>query len=156
MGWLFVIVLIIIFIILYVKYPRSVAVIILSIIILCIVLWWIYIDIPNKDRLAMNKSITISISYNSNSCNIDNPLLVTIQNNSFKIVKKVNWTLNIYVPGHSTNVSGYDNKYSTDKILKPGEAWTSCYKLPSTLNVKDYDYRSLQYEISGKYVNFQE
>jgi hypothetical protein len=103
----------------------------------------------------MNKSISVNISYNISKCNHEYPLLVTIKNNSPKTLTKVEWHLNIYMPGYSTDIAGWQNEYSSDKILKPGEMRSSCYKLPLNFSAKNQDPSSLKYEVSNKYFYFQ-
>jgi hypothetical protein len=156
MGWLFGIIFLIIFIILLVKFPKLILLISFSFIVLCVVLWFIFVKIPDDNRKAMNNSIAVSVSYNLSFCNSAYPLFATIKNNSSKTITRVYWDLNIYIPGYSTDISGYDNHYSSDKILKPGEGWKSCYKLPSTLKATDHGFDSLEYKVSGKYVQCQE
>jgi hypothetical protein len=123
---------------------------------LIIILWWIFIEVPQRNREAVNKKIIVSVAYNPHTCSINTPLLVNVKYNSSKTITKVWWEVDIFIPGHSTNIAGFDNRYSTDKILMPGEAWTSCYQLPTSLKVGNQDLASFQYVISHKWVDFED
>jgi hypothetical protein len=154
------IILFIVMIILLFKFPKQTLFISVGLILLCIILWWALITIPdNRQKNIMegiNKNVNITVSYSLSDCNPGFPLLVTIKNNSNKTITKVSWEVNIYIPGFSKDISGYDNRYDSDKILRPGEIWLSCYKLPSKIDAKNHDLSSLQYEISHKDVQFRD
>lgn len=156
MGWFFCIICLILWIIIIIKFPKQTIIISISLILLCILLWYQYITIPERNRKAINDSVSVTISYSVALCNHGYPLSVTVKNNSHKTITKVSWDVNIYISGYSTDISGWPNNYSSDKILRPGESWSSCYKLPSNLNAKNHDPSSLKYEISNKYVHFQD
>jgi hypothetical protein len=157
---LFGIVLIIMLIVLFFIFPKQMLSIGLVIVLLSIILWWIYIETPQKQRDALNKSVVVGVVYSVSSCKHGLPLLVSIKNNSYKTVAKVSWYISIYIPGYSTDISGSNNRYSSDKILKPGEALTSCYALPlhieADIKAKNKDLSALRYVISNKYIEFED
>jgi hypothetical protein len=150
------IVFIIVLIILFFLFPKQMLSIGLVLIVLIIILWWIFIEMPQKRRDALNKKVIVSVAYDPNICSLKTPLLVNIRNNSSKTITKVWWNVDIFVAGYSTNISGFDNSYSSDKILKPGEGWTSCYQLPSSLKVGNQPLNSLRYTISNQWVNSED
>ena len=146
--------LVIVLIMLFINFPEEMTCIVLVLIILtilAIVSFFVY----EKHRDALKKSVAVSVVYSLSSCNHSYPLLIGIRNNSSKTVKKVEWWIEVYIPGHSTNIAGVYNNYSCDKILKPGEVFTSCYELPGMrVRAKNLDFGSLRYVISSKYVDF--
>ena len=154
---LFGIVLIIILIVLFFIFPKQMLYIGLGVVGLIIALWLVYIEAPERQKDALNKRVDVSVMHSLYSCNHDFPLLVTIINNSSKTITKVEWNISIYIPGHSTDISGFDHSYfSSDKILKPGVVLKSCYRLPPKMKGNNQDLGSLRYVISSKYVYFKD
>lgn len=156
MVWIFGIICLIIFIIILINFPKQTLIVFFSLILLIVFLWYKYITVPDQYRKSITDKVSVTVLYNVATCNYYSPLFITIINNSNKTITKVSWDVNTYVPGYSTDISGWPNNYSSDKILKPGESWSSCYTLPSNLNNKNHDPGSLKYGISNKYVQFQD
>jgi len=156
MSWLFGLVIFIVFLFLLFKYPKQILVICGLLVICVIILYYVFITLPNQERTERSNKVTLSIAYNTTNCGLQYPLNVIITNRSDKTVTKVTWWLVVNKPGFSTNLAGYSANYSCDKILKPGEAWSVCYMLPSTLNSQNYPLPQLEYKTSSKYVYFEE
>lgn len=152
MGWLIGIILIITTILFLFRFPKQTIMLLGLLILGCFLLWYFAISIPDQNRKALQRNVQVTVKYNLTECGANYPLLIHINNNSNKTISKIEWHLNVYIEGHSTDISGYSN-YSCDKILKPGENWESCYSLPSTIDIKQYNVETLQYEIGWKTID---
>jgi hypothetical protein len=123
------------------------------IVVSALLLYYLLIHQPEQTRKHLGNQVVVSVSYTVENCTKKYPLLVRIHNKSSKTVTKVHWDLGVYQPGYSTDLAGYAD-YSSDKILKPGEKWQSCYTLPRDIASR-VDQERLEYRISGKYVTFE-
>jgi hypothetical protein len=110
---------------------------------------------PDNDRKRLNEHVVVTVSYNESTCSKEYPLAIFIQNGSNKTISKVWWDINVYRSGYSTDISGYSNDYSSDKILKPGESWSACYIVPTTLDKENNDLSKFEYKISDKHASFE-
>jgi len=137
------------------RFPKQTLVLIGLLFLACFILWQAFIGGPEQERKAIENAVSVELSFNTSVCSEKYPLFVKITNNSRKTIDKVTWYLNIYVPGYSTDLSGYNDNYSCDKILKPGEVYTLCYMLPSSLD-NGHPPSSLKYEVSWKRVSIRD
>lgn len=156
MSWLFGLVILVVFLFLLFKYPKQILALAGLLVVCIFILWYVFVTLPNQMRTERSNKVTLSIAYNTTNCGLQYPLNIIITNRSDKTVKKVEWSLVVNKPGFSTNLAGYSDDYSCDKILKPGEAWSVCYRLPSTLNSQNYPLPQLEYKTSNKFVYFEE
>ncbi len=156
MSWLFGLVILVVFLFLLFKYPKQILALAGLLVVSVFILWYVFITLPDQKRTERNNKVTLSIAYNATDCGLKFPLNVKIANGSDKTITKVTWSLVVNKPGFSTNLAGYGDDYSCDKILKPGETWITCYTLPSTLNSQNYPLAELEYKTSSKYVYFGE
>jgi hypothetical protein len=117
------------------------------------------------------ESVSVVVSYVPDSCGKDSPLFFKITNGSKKIVNKVSWNIIATEKGYSSNIvdyksflsyqgeysTGYHSEnstpYSTDKILKPGELFSACYKAPLIKGILPP--QNLVWKVSNKYSEFQ-
>ena len=79
-------------------------------------------DVPSKglfDDLIPNKDAT-PIKETPTRCKAEAPIFVAIVNNSTKTISKVRIKVTAHLPGHSTNILGY-NPVTMDYIVKPTE-----------------------------------
>ena len=115
--------------------------------------------------------VSITVSYAPDSCGKDSPLSFRITNGSKKIVNKVSWNIIATEKDYSSNIvdyksfpgyqgeysTGYHSEnttpYSTDKILKPGELFSACYKAP--LIKGKLPPQNLIWKVSNMYSEFQ-
>lgn len=115
--------------------------------------------------------VSVAVSYVSDSCGKDSPLSFKITNGSKKIVNKVSWNVIATEKGYSSNVVDYKSfpsyqgeysksyhsenstPYSIDRILKPGELFSVCYKAP--LIKGNFPPQKLIWRVSNKYSEFQ-
>jgi hypothetical protein len=122
---------------------------------LCFLLYLFAIYLPQEERERDEKSISITIGYDENDCGRDYPLAVKVHNRSRKILKKVEWRIEAFRPGYSSNLNDGYETYKSDKILSPDQGWRMCYRLPEKLNQWKHSASTLEYKISGQYVYFE-
>lgn len=119
------------------------------------------------DRLLREKSVKISVVYDTAACGEKLPLRTVITNGILNpTLKNVAWNLAARRPGYSSNIvdyglytSIYDHHYKTDKILKPGESTEYCFSLPKfkkplVKSSQGSHPRSFSYEVISKVVEF--
>jgi len=122
-------------------------------------------------REKEQESVSVAVSYVPDSCGKDSPLSFKITNGSKKIANKVSWNIIATEKGSSSNTVDYESflsyqgeystsyhsenstPYSTDKILKPGELFSVCYKAPLIKGVGPP--QNLIWKVSNKYSEFQ-
>lgn len=87
-----------------------------------------------KERRVASQ-IGVAASYAPSLCSPNFPIMVTTQNNTRRVVTKVYFNLVGFRPNHSDSVaSAYQ---SSDRILKPSEAYGGCYPLPFGFSATD-------------------
>lgn len=155
MGWIIGLVALVVFLVFLFKAPKQTMGCLVVIIGIVAVAWYVLIKMPEQDRKRLNEQVVVTVVYDEEKCSKDYPLVVYIHNRSNQIVTKVGWDLHAYRPGFSSNLSEYPNNYSSDKILKPGESWFSCYRLPEKLVKQSLDLSKLKYTIEYKSVHTQ-
>lgn len=138
------------------KFPKQMFVLLGLIILGIITLWYFTEKLPNDKKKKLQDNITIALTYDTTNCGSGYPLFVKINNNSNEVVKKISWDLNVFNPGYSTELSGYNDDYTCDKILKPGEKWTNCYTLPYSIKKEEHKLSTLKYEIGYKSIEIEE
>jgi len=85
----------------------------------------------SNNRERDNKSVSIIISYDLDSCTKDFPLNTEILNNNKKILNSVSWEISAKREGYSSDaLEDIMNSRTSDKILKPGESYGACYQAP--------------------------
>ena len=138
-----------------IKFPRQILTGIGIIIGGITLLIFIFIYLPGQNKKMLQEKIVVTVSYDTTTCGTGYPLFIFINNSSNRTISKVTWNVDAYQPGYSTNLAGYNNDYYCDKILKPGERWTLCYIVPSSLKAEGKPIGMLEYRISNKYVYYQ-
>lgn len=87
-------------------------------------LWTRHID-------AQRAQIEITVTYDSGVCPAARPLSVTILNKAAAPLERLSFSVHAKIPGYSRVITPYTYKqYESDKILAPGESYSSCYALP--------------------------
>lgn len=156
MGWIIGLLAFFGFLFFLIKFPRQILTGI-GIIVGCIALLiYAFIYLPDKNRKMLQEKIVVTVSYDTTKCGVGYPLSISITNSSNKTISKVTWNIDAYQSGYSTNLASYNNDYLCDKILKPGERWTLCYTVPSSLKAEGKLIGMLGYRISNKYAYFQD
>lgn len=120
-------------------------------------LYLAFIYFPQQERARRESQVVVNVKYDIEACSASYPLLVAVFNKSDKTVERVSLRIEAYVPGHSTDLSGYDHDVDVDKILAPGENHQACYPLPSQLKWPRESAGQLEYRLSdyGKFVSFR-
>ena len=139
------------FIILLISFPKQIFFLILGL----GLLFWIYIDNSKKEakkRDIERAKVIISVKYDLSRCSKKYPLLIYIKNTGTKIINKVNWNIEAYRKGYSSNVvtNSYLQNYSTDKILSYNQSISNCWVLPNINN--NLNPSTLEYKISNKWI----
>ncbi len=117
-------------------------------------LYYVLVHAPEKKRERLEAQIKVSVEYNVGTCGKTSPLVVLIVNESQQTINRFKWEINAYRPGYSSELTDFDNYYSTDKIIAPQERWQACYRLPRSLISKEIEPAKLDYRISSKSVWF--
>jgi len=154
MGWIIGLLAFVVFLVFLFKAPKQTIGCLVVIVTIIAVGWYALVTKPEQDRKRLNEQVVVTVVYDEEKCSKDYPLAVYIHNKSNKTVTKVEWDFNAYRPGFSSNLAGYQY-YSSDKILKPGESWFVCYRLPEELTKKGFEPSKLKYTIEYKSVYTQ-
>jgi hypothetical protein len=154
MGWIVGLLAFVIFLVFLFRAPKQTIGCLAVIVIIVAVAWYALVTKPAQDRERLEEQVLVTVVYDEEKCSKDYPLAVSIHNKSNKTVTRVEWDFNAYRSGFSTNLAGYQ-KYSSDRILRPGESWSVCYRLPQELLKKGLDFSKLQYTIEFKSVYTQ-
>ncbi len=80
-------------------------------------------------KKSIHNAINIDMKYDLQICPKQYPLRVIIKNNSKKVIHKVEWTISAYKPGYSNDICE-DMHPEVYRILKKGDTYETCYKLP--------------------------
>lgn len=156
MGWIIGLLALFGFLFFLIKFPRQILICIGIIIGGIALLIYAFIYLPEQKREMLQEKIVVTVSYDKIKCSVEYPLFISVNNNSNKTISKVTWHVDSYQPGYSTNLAGYNNDYYCDKILKPGERWTLCFTVPSSLKAEGKPISMLEYRISNKYAYYQD
>jgi hypothetical protein len=154
MSWLIGLMVVIVFLVCLVKFPR--ATLGTSALIIAGAGLFVYLVFiaPERERDKLEQQVTVQVTYDTQACSTDYPLLIIVGNTSHKTVTRVHWRIDMYRPGYSSNLAGHRNDYETDKIIGPKKRWRACYRLPQALDQKARDVSTLEYRVSGKYSSF--
>lgn len=97
--------------------------------------------------------VSISVVYSEENCIPPMPLSVRISNKSKREIVEVGWDFVARRPGYSSNLLDYlDQDAKSDKIIKPGEVWDFCYRVPKSQRFMEPE--KVEWSISGKRVTF--
>lgn len=154
MGFFFGLIFAIFFLIVLINFPKQTLSAIGVLIVGVLILWYAFVTIPEQKREYAENKVKIFVTYNATACSPEYPLSIIIINNSGKTLNKAEWRLGAYRTGYSSNLIGYGNDYSSDKIIKSGESWSACYNIPKNLLSIGYGLDKLEYKVEYKYLNF--
>jgi hypothetical protein len=82
-------------------------------------------------------------AYENFRCADDFPLMIEFHNRSAETVSKINFEVEAYLHGHSTNHAS-NNFFTADSILKPGFSHKSCWRIRVS---HEYDPSTLTYVV---------
>ena len=156
MGWIIGLLAFFGFLSFLIHFPRQILTGIGIIIAVIALLYYACFYLPDQNRKILQEKVVVTVLWDTTKCGVEYPLFISVNNNSNKIMSKVTWAVEAYKPGYSTNLAGYNNDYCCDKILKPGEIWTLCYRVPSSLKAEAKPISTLEYRIAYKNVYFQD
>ena len=91
----------------------------------------LWTKMKNDERDRKRATIVVTVVHDLEQCSPEVPLFVQISNHSDDTVEKVSFAFKGYRSGYSKPVydSGYSG-YSSDRIIKGGDDWGSCWPLP--------------------------
>lgn len=147
MGWLVAIVVIGVLVWFLFNFPKQTLGCLGAIIVGLVILYEVYIGQPQAEREAAEARVQVGVVYDPQACSGDDPLLVTASNHSNKVVERIEFRIDIFKPGFSTDYAGYENEYTLDKILQPGEGWKSCFTLPPSFRNPGMSEGMLEYRL---------
>ena len=91
MGAFWGLIIFVVVIILFFKFPKRMSTILGISVAAIVLLWIIFVTVPEQERKKAENSVKVSIIFDNVSCGADFPLKVKIQNDGFKKVNKVTW-----------------------------------------------------------------
>lgn|SRR5262245_2969144 len=155
MVWVAVIIIVIVFGLVLIRFPAQTLAVIAGLVGLG---YMFYLNQQDQVRRTEERdnNVVVRAAYNATVCARETPLHITITNtNARSTVSRVSWRISAYRPGYSSNVVAYDferGAFSSDKILAPKETVGWCYAIPRLTTVDDPS--SLTYQIHSKSVSF--
>jgi hypothetical protein len=103
--------------------------------------------VDSSQRIRELSAVSLAVSFNTEKCGRDRPLLVVVQNTGERRVIQVRWNLAAYLPGygsvdvnvvsHTTIKSEWETPYSLEKLLAPGQSGSVCLTVPTLTVVND-------------------
>ena len=97
--------------------------------------------------------IEISIHYAPDSCDFGKPLQVHINNPTSRTISQLDWQISATQPGYNTNLVNTRNVYQIDQPLQNKEQWQQCYALPPLRS--GYRATDLAFHAEQVHANFQ-
>ena len=136
---------------------KKVIKIILSIILIPIVLFvYVCVDgfIYDYSHSKLINNVNITVKYDILMCGKEKPLLVTVYNNSRKIINFIVFDINIYRKGYNINIDRYPNSHYviSNKMIGSHMHYNVCETYHTTPEYQKYNPNDLTFEI-GKYRN---
>lgn len=141
------IVLLLVWLILLVRFPRPMVPASLVIAALALLLGAFVASMQWLEGRRVDQ-LDISITYAPEACDFGKPLRVDITNNSAHTVTNISWRLLAAQPGYNSNLVDTSTAASTYRInqpIPPDENWTGCYQVPrlrTGYRAPDLDYRA--------------
>lgn len=107
---------------------------------------------------VLRTKVSVDVVYAPALCSKERPLRVSIKNGSERVLHRAAFSFQATLPGYSTKITPYTYKQNTsDKILRPGEVYESCYSLPllSRELGPEYDLEVLQWSAEVTRTDFE-
>lgn len=119
------------FLLLLFAFPKQMGILIaLCAMVVAVVVLYEQFERADKQRLAA-RIMTVAM-YSEARCSKEYPIVVETTNRSSKTIKKIYFDLQGYRENHSDTV--LSSFTTSDRIMKPGESYVSCYKMPYGFN----------------------
>ncbi len=85
-----------------------------------------------KRQLAIQENaVAITVVYSLEACNVSEPLLFTIINNSSMTVARLEWVFSARRPGNRSELTGdWLKVYTRELAIEPGQQQSTCYPAP--------------------------
>jgi type II secretory pathway pseudopilin PulG len=113
------------------------------------------IEAAQKAKIAeQEEKVQISVKFEPRSCTQAHPLHTVILNGSNQTVVKTRWSFEVYRVGFSAQLAK-DHSFTTDRIVKPGERYSTCCSLPELELHEVVPFSQLEWRIATKDVTFQ-
>ena len=77
----------------------------------------------------LEKKMAASLALNASGCDRDNPIAVTLTNNSRRTITRTDLEITVQEIGYSRDLEQGED--STDKIIAPGEKYSFCTEKPN-------------------------
>lgn len=141
------IVLLLVWLILLLRFPRPMVPASLVIAALALLLGGIVVSMQWLDSRRVDQ-LDINITYAPESCEFGKPLRIDITNNTTHTVTNISWRLLAAQPGYNSNLvdtSTAASTYRIDQLIPPDGNWTGCYQVPrlrTGYRAPDLDYRA--------------
>lgn len=116
---------------------------------------FLYFQSEQASRERDRNAVTVEVAYGNPACSPEYPLAVNFHNGSRKTVNKVEWRFAAFQSGYSSDIVDQPSysRYSSDRILAPGERFGLCYQPPALeRNLSPADVR---WEAEVTYVYFK-
>ena len=102
------------------------------------------------------ESVDTAIRHDPQFCESrSDSLLVRLGNEADRNINYTEFSVSARIPGFSNEVTLDSEPYQTDKIIKPGEAWTSCFEMPNLSNAGEDNLNRLEWEVNVLRVYFE-
>ncbi|HDZ56501.1 MAG TPA: multidrug transporter [Pseudomonas xinjiangensis] len=94
------------------------------------------------------QQLDIDVRYSPDDCEFGKPLKVTVDNGSAKTAANISWRLLATQTGYNSNlldISSSDATYRVDAALAPGQNWERCFdppRLRTGYRAPDLEYRA--------------
>lgn len=86
---------------------------------------------------ALLADVEMAIRYDVNACSAEYPLNITTTNRSKDLtIKEIEFVVGAYKPNHS-NLIVKTGEWTSDRIIRPGQSYGSCWKVPYTAEKVD-------------------
>lgn len=109
---------------------------------------WAYSSLSETTRKSSLKSLVVNIS--ATCSQPDYPLHITLTNGTGKTVTSTSFTVTGYKPGYSSSVA--TEFFTTDKIMKPGDAYAACWRVNGYGT--EVDYKALEWKAEVTSLDF--
>ena len=118
---------------------------------------WQRIEAAQRAKIAEQEGkVQLSVTFDFKNCpKTSYPLYTNIVNGSNQTIVKTNWSFEVYRVDFSTQLAR-DHSFTTDRIIKPGEHYATCWSMPELDLREAVPFSQLECRIARKNVTFQE
>ncbi len=107
-----------------------------------------------EEQRRREEGIELSAFYDTILCPPEHPIVITIRNNYTETLQALTFKLGGYRPDYSSPVY-FDQSYSSDRILAPGESHSWCWAVPTLqYGAQEAPPADLQWRATYSYATF--